>query len=297
MKGMEPMRGAVAILGGRGLGDNLIEMVLAENARRAGFRTTMYSDVLASLAEWFPGHRMLPSLPPERMEKELRGYDLILEPKPPRTVLDQAMLASWVDYGRMYRDDRSQVQNMVAISQQVFDLTVATAETGIVAPEGLIRRRFADRVCIHPTSAETSKNWLPKRFLRLGMRLSAAGFSIAFIMTRDECAAWRPIIGEAFPLHGFSNVAECAAFLYESGYFIGNDSGGGHLASCLGIPTLSIHGRKRKAVRWRPDWGAVEVVTPRINLIGSFLRQHYWKYMLPVGSVERGFFRLLHRGA
>jgi hypothetical protein len=294
---MERVRGAVAILGGRGLGDNLIEMVLAENARRAGFRTTMYSDVLSSLAEWFPLHRMLPSLPPERMEGELRCYDRILEPKPPRMLLDQAILNRWVDYGRMYRDDRSQVQNMVAISRQVFDLEAATAEIGIVAPGALIWRRFADRVCIHPTSAETCKNWLPRRFLRLGLRLAAAGFSVAFIMSRGECEAWRPVIGEAFPLHGFASVAECAAFLYESGYFIGNDSGGGHLASCLGIPTLSIHGRKGKAVRWRPDWGAVEVVTPRINLIGSLLRQHYWKYMLPVGAVERGFFRLVRRTA
>lgn len=294
---MELERGAVAILGGRGLGDNLIEMVLAENARRAGFRTTMYSDVLASLAQWFPLHRMLPSLPSERMDGELRRYDRILEPKPPRMPLDQAILNRWVDYGRMYRDDRSQVQNMVAISRQVFDLEVATAEIGIVAPGALIRRRFADRVCIHPTSAETCKNWLPRRFLSLGLRLAAAGFSVAFIMSRGECEAWRPVIGDAFPLHGFTSVAECAAFLYESGYFIGNDSGGGHLASCMGIPTLSIHGRKGKAVRWRPDWGAVEVVTPQINLIGSFLRQHYWKYMLPVGSVERGFFRLVRRAA
>jgi hypothetical protein len=292
---MKQGRGAVAVLGGRGLGDNLIEMVLVENARRAGFRATMYSDVLGSLTTWFPFHRIFPSLPLERMEEELRDYGCILEPKPPRMPLCPAICSRWIDYGRMYRDDRSQVRNMMAISRQVFNIGTATATIGIVPPEHLTYRRHADRVCIHPTSAETSKNWLPQRFLHLGRRLAASGFRVAFIMSRGECAQWRPVIGEAFPLHGFADVAECAAFLYESGYFIGNDSGGGHLASCLGIPTLSIHGRKGKAVRWRPDWGAVEVVTPRINLIGSFLRQHYWKYMLPVGSVERGFFRLVRK--
>ncbi|MCI5138069.1 MAG: lipopolysaccharide heptosyltransferase family protein, partial [Candidatus Electrothrix sp. AR1] len=86
-------------------------------------------------------------------------------------------------------------------------------------------------------------------------------------------------------------------FLYESGFFIGNDSGGGHLASCLDIPVLSIHGRKGKSRVWRPGWGQVEVVTPLINVIGGSLRQHFWKYFLSVSAVERGFERLTKQGS
>ncbi|MCI5220320.1 MAG: hypothetical protein D3914_14295, partial [Candidatus Electrothrix sp. LOE2] len=103
---------------------------------------------------------------------------------------------------------------------------------------------------------------------------------------------WQPIIADQFPLHSFAGVDQCAAFLYESGFFIGNDSGGGHLASCLDIPVLSIHGRKGKSRVWRPGWGQVEVVTPLLNLIGGSLRQHLWKYFLSVSAVERGFERL-----
>ena len=112
-------------------------------------------------------------------------------------------------------------------------------------------------------------------------------------MTTKELAAWKQVIGERFPIKGFDTLDGCAAFLYESGYFIGNDSGGGHLASCLDIPTLSIHGRKGKARQWSPGWGKVQVVTPVINLIGGSIRQHYWKYFLPVAKVERAFNRLL----
>ena len=79
------------------------------------------------------------------------------------------------------------------------------------------------------------------------------------------------------------------------GFFIGNDSGGGHLAACLHIPTLSIHGRKGKAKVWRPGWGQVEVVTPLINVIGGSLRQHLWKYFLSIAAVERGFTQLVKR--
>jgi hypothetical protein len=285
--------GSVAILGGHGLGDNLIQMVLAQNAVRCGYATTMYSDVLYPLAAWFPQHRMAPSLAPERLAKELVGYDWILAPELSEQPVSSRILDHWVGYERLCGDDQTHVANMVAISQRIFALDHPTAENGIVAPAHLARRRFPNRVCIHPTSAELSKNWLPERFLQLAQRLTAAGFAIFFIMSESESLVWRHIVNEAYPVLGFANVADCAEFIYESGYFIGNDSGGGHLASCLGIPTLSLHGRKGKARRWQPGWGAVKVVTPRFNLIGSYLRQRYWKYFLPVVAVERSFFSLV----
>lgn len=287
--------GRVALLGGRGLGDNLIEMVLAHNARRRGYRVTMYSDVLFPLAAWFPQHRMQPSLSPDEMNTTLSGYDIILEPKLPKVPLLPPIQDRWVNYETMYRDDRTQVENMVAISGAVFHEAAPAAGNDITAPGHLVHRQFPRRVCLHPTSAELSKNWLPDRFLRLAGRLQQAGFTSTFIMTEQEAGDWAKIIGGLFPLKGFANVADCASFVYESGFFIGNDSGGGHLASCLGIPAVSIHGRKGKAVRWRPGWGDVEVVTPRINLIGSFLRQHYWKYFLSVTMVERCFMKLVRR--
>ncbi|MCI5209165.1 MAG: lipopolysaccharide heptosyltransferase family protein, partial [Candidatus Electrothrix sp. ATG2] len=145
----------------------------------------------------------------------------------------------------------------------------------------------------HPTSAELSKNWLPQRFLTLAARLQAKGFEPVFIMSAAEEKDWQPIISDRFSLRSFAGVDQCAAFLYESGFFIGNDSGGGHLASCLDIPVLSIHGRKGKARVWRPGWGQVEVVTPLLNVIGGSLRQHLWKYFLSVSAVERGFERLI----
>ena len=285
-------RGAVAVLGGRGLGDNLIEMVLAQNALRCGYQATMFSTILFPLAGWFPQHRILPSLSQERLNTELTGYDWILEPKRPKQPVSQQVLDRWVNYEVLYRDDHSQVENMMAISRRVFSLDNPTDTNGITAPGHLRYRRFPDRVCIHPTSAEFSKNWLPERFVRLAHRLAARGFSVVFVMSEPETTVWEPVITGVFPLKGFSNVADCASFVYESGFFIGNDSGGGHLASCLGIPTVSIHGRKGKSIRWRPGWGEVEVVTPMINLVGSALRQHYWKYFLPVSSVERSFYRL-----
>ena len=210
----------------------------------------MFSDVLFPLAAWFPRHRMQPSLPLERLDEALSGYHKILEPKLPKKPVARQLQERWVNYEPMYRDDRTQVENMMAISRQVFALETPTAANGMCAPGHLVYRRFSDRVCIHPTSAELSKNWLPVRFLHLARRLSQAGFSVIFVMSAHEMAEWTGIVNDTFPLQGFTSIADCAGFVYESGFFIGNDSGGGHLASCLGIPTVSIHGRKGKAVRW-----------------------------------------------
>ncbi len=286
---------SVAIIGGKGLGDNLIEMVIAQNALCSGYQTTMYSSVLYPLADWFPQHTICPSLALEQFNDELKRYDFIFCPKHPGETVDLSILDSWVDYEGMYQNGITQVENMVSISRRFFHHNTLTTANGIQPPKRLKWRINANRVCLHPTSAEISKNWLPSRFLCLADRLVNAGMQPCFIMSEPELEEWEGIIGSAFPLIGFSAVADCAKFIYESGYFIGNDSGGGHLASCLNIPTLSIHGRKRKARMWQPGWGDVEVVTPLINMIGGFLRQHYWKYFLPVMLVERRFFKLVRR--
>lgn len=287
--------GSVAIIGGQGLGDNLIEMILAENASRAGFQATMFCTRMCQLEHWFPKHRFLSTPDVESCEQLFTGYQYILWPQAAWSSVNREVAAHWIAYERMYRHGVTRAENMAHISRKVFNVDAPTRENGIKAPDGLRYRRYARRVCIHPTSAELSKNWLPERFLALGLRLQARGFQVVFIMSLAEVEAWKGVVGKRFPLHGFETVDACAAFVYESGYFIGNDSGGGHLASCLNIPTLSIHGRKGKARLWRPAWGQVEVVTPVMNVIGGSLRQYLWKYFLSIAAVERGFIRLLKR--
>ncbi|PIE59921.1 MAG: hypothetical protein CSA32_01455 [Desulfobulbus propionicus] len=283
----------LAVLGGQGLGDNLIEMVLAENARRCGWKTTFYGSGLLSLASWFPGHCLEKTLPARAYNATLSRFERILSPLPPPSGLVHELQQRWMNYNDEMSPATTRVDNLATLSRRLFTTGDIGTGNGIVPPEELVPRRFLHRICLHPTSAELSKNWLPTRFFALGQRLEAQGFEVAIIMARDEYLEWKPLVNRRFPLHGFATVADCAAFVYESGYFIGNDSGGGHLASCLGVPTLSIHGRRGKAMAWRPGWGTVEVVTPTFNLVGSSLRQRAWKYLLSVGEVERRFFRLV----
>lgn len=283
---------SIVIFGGLGLGDNLVQMVLGENARRAGYAVTMLSTIMSELSCWFPEHTFRPSIAPEEFERVLNKYDRVLWAHETFYPISQELKDRWVAYEKFFQSRYNRVENMALAAGEIFGIEQPVFDNGIVIPEGLKWRNNEKRVVIHPTSAEINKNWLPSRFLKLAGRLAEAGFEVVFIMSVPERPAWEPVISDLFPLIGFDTLDDCAKYMYESGYFIGNDSGGGHLASNLNIPVLSIHGRKSKAGDWQPGWGHVEVVSPRLNLIGSRLRQQYWKYFLSVSAVEKSFHNL-----
>ena len=89
-----------------------------------------------------------------------------------------------------------------------------------------------------------------------------------------------------------------ATYLYESGFFIGNDSGLGHLASNLKIPTLTIAGNAKQIKLWRPDWSLGQVVTP-LFLLPNFkglhlsLRDNFWQHFIPIRRTIKAFQKLV----
>ncbi|MFP3244975.1 MAG: glycosyltransferase family 9 protein, partial [Paraburkholderia sp.] len=80
-----------------------------------------------------------------------------------------------------------------------------------------------------------------------------------------------------------------AAWLYESGWFIGNDSGVGHLASALGIPTLTLFRRRRVAQRWRPGFTVGDIVLPSWWVPTAALKERWWRESIGVGRVLKAF--------
>jgi heptosyltransferase-3 len=84
-------------------------------------------------------------------------------------------------------------------------------------------------------------------------------------------------------------------FIYESGYLVGNDSGLGHLASFLGVPTCTITRRKALAKLWAPSYTPGAVVTPPPwvpNIRGLRLRDRYWQSFISVEKVLFAFDKL-----
>lgn len=168
--------------------------------------------------------------------------------------------------------NQTMVDNIVASLKMLFGIE-ATPENGFHPPAGLIHRRFSKRIAIHTTSGNAFRNFPLKKF--------------------EEFAHWAKIEGfDPVILPQFPSLEELTSYIYESGYFIGNDSGPGHLASYLKIPHLII-GREEKQMRhWRPGWGHGTIITPPKwvpNWKGLRLREKYWKMFISSKTIINRF--------
>ena len=302
-----------AIFCHNGLGDGVNSLVLSNNLHLNGWKVETYQNMMGSMQNWFP-HLQIQKYPPlEELPRILHFYDwffvvqndtdpfvlkLIQEGK--RRFPDRMKVIYLYPSGRIVREPYyedcltdpilSIAENLRLFCERILHLPKITRSNGFIAPTELTLRRFPKRVAIHPTSARVTRNWPKEKFIKLALYLKERGFQPMFIPGTKE--GWEePGIEIAL----FSSLDGLARFLYESGFLIGNDSGLGHLASALGVPTLTLCRRKAWAKMWAPSFHTGVVITPSSwipNIRGFRLRDRHWKKFISVGMAKRGFDRL-----
>lgn len=254
----------------------------------------VFADSISILAKphWTPDN--FPSLARKyiylgvgRVEQELR-FD---HTERIRSYMDQEMfakcspLAASAGEVRFQGGDHNitQVKSAVKFCRDVWKLTDVTPDTGLTPPDslGLKPRRYNRRVAIHAFSSKEAKNWPLKKFIRVAEKLQANGYEPAFVGSRPERERFLQAEGDRFAAPEFASIAELAAFIYESGILLGNDSGVIHLASCLGVPSVVISSKKNH--RWRPDWCSCKVVLPYFKI--KLGRRRIWKTFVTVNKV------------
>ena len=305
-----------AVFSCMGLGDGLITMTLSNNLFRQGCEVTTYHPFLAGMQDWFPNLPMKSFPSVDKLVEELAGYDeyFILFEKSPwmsqilhyckthhpdKTTIINPIATPKTDYpyweNAKFDGTQSFVDNLQTYCNQILQCENATKENGIQPLAHYQKRKCPQRVVLHPTSSRPGKNWNHDKFLKLARKLQKQGFEPFFILTKQERVEWpenTPFAPEC------NNLSELAGFVYESGYMIGNDSGIGHLASCLGLPTLTICRSKMTSRFWRPSWTKGAVVCPPSwipNIKGLRWRDKHWKKWVPLCSVERAFTKLIQR--
>lgn len=167
--------------------------------------------------------------------------------------------------------DQTMVDNMIEAMNFLFQIR-AGPENGLTPPPGLLHRRYKKRIAIHTTSGNPDRNWPHEKFERFAQQMEKEGYEPIF-------------------LPQFSALEELTSFVYESGFFLGNDSGPGHIASCLRIPNLIIGREERHMRHWRPGWGGEIITPPRWvpNWKGLRLREKYWKKFITTKGVIKAF--------
>ena len=72
----------IALVSYDSLGDGLVYLMMAENLRLNGFDVTYYGNCIYHLAGWFPQLSIRPYPEPDRIESELKDFDLVLYSPP-----------------------------------------------------------------------------------------------------------------------------------------------------------------------------------------------------------------------
>ena len=191
-----------------------------------------------------------------------------------------------------YNKEDSMVDNMVKYCQLTLKLSNVANNTGIHIPNSLEFQKYKKRVIIAPTSSLEKKNWGAKKFIALAHHLKKQGYEPIFALAMNEREQWQFIINNEFVMPELPTIKHYANYLYESLAFIGNDSGGGHMASMMGIPVLTIVSSPRKInFKWRPGWGNNAVVAPFVS--PKFMGKRYWQNFLPVRKVLNAFSNMI----
>jgi heptosyltransferase-3 len=274
------------------LGDTLNLLIVAHNLSLAGWRVDVFGAHAYALADWFPHLRIAPTLTPADARGVLTNYPFVIQMHRDRPL---AQVGDWhagfvdlheVEYAK---NSHCMAKRFAVFAAARFDLGDAVVSNGMRPPAGLKFRKHASRVAVHPEASTPDKRWLPERFLELSRRLQASGLQIEFVMEARERSRWENLPGERPLLRSFASSALLAEWLYESGWFIGNDSGIGHLASSLGIPTLTLFRRRGAAQRWRPGFTTGDIVLPSWWVPTAGLKERWWRENITVARVVNAF--------
>jgi len=290
-----------AVVCASGIGDALLMLIASNHLQKLQVEITTFSNHLPSLQEWFPQFQFSLQPPLDQIESIFAPFDAIVlqhDNTPKAKLIRQLRKPVYTLYGshltskhgplRPYLDVRfnptlCMAENIRQASQTLFPARAAL-ENGLTPLPHLIHRKYSKRVAIHPTSAVPSKNWMKASFLELRNTLAKNGWDPVFVTAPGDAKQW------GSPL--FPTLSELAAFLYESAFFIGNDSGPGHLASNLDLKTLIIGPSQKHLTLWRPGWYPGAIAHPP-NWIEQFkLAKENWRYFISVSNVFKQFKKL-----
>ncbi len=311
------MRQKAAIFLHNGLGDGVAWLVLSNNLHLNGWDVDTYQNVLQPLQGWFPHLPVIHYPSANEIPHILSTYDwffvanndtsafiqtLIREGKkkfPERLKVIYMYPSKHIVNEPYYADcltdpNLSVSENMVLFCERILHLPKSTRQSGFIPPEGLVYRNYEKKVLIHPTSSRESKNWPKEKYVKLALHLQERGFQVVFLPGEKD--GWEDVVDLGFDVETFGSLDALARYIYESGYLIGNDSGLGHLASALKIPTLTFCRRKTLANLWAPGFYKNEVVAPSCwipNIRGFRLRDMNWKKFVSVNKALKAFDRLL----
>lgn len=140
-------------------------------------------------------------------------------------------------------------------------------------------------IVMHVTASKDSKSWSYYKFKKLKIRLEKQGYKVIFASLPHEKKALENDL-----YSGLKNLEELSEILAKAHFLIANESGVGHLASCLHTQSIVICRNKRIQKFWGADSeGKTYPLFPSSwipNLKGLRIRDKFWKHFIFLNHVE-----------
>ncbi len=283
---MADERDRVPLFSAPALGDGLLTLALANNLHLQGRDAVLFHTQLTQLAAWFPWARIEPLPEADERRRLLAEARHAFVGDPTLAVKQRA--GHLVFTKDLWDRKQPYLRSVATHAARVMEVDWRTDENGLVVPPHAPQERTERRVVLHPFSATRSKDWPVDRWLALAEVLTARGWAPRVLLAPGEEARWADAsqgdARSAVP----GPLDEVAGWLRVSGGVIAGDTGMGHLASSLGVPTLSIFGKRSRARFWRPHGGRTATVTPRVRLPGRAGDRH-WARLLGAARVAKAF--------
>ncbi len=316
----------VAIIPYPALGDTTIYLRLAQALFSAGSSVTVFSDALSPAADLFDWIAVRP-LTPCQIDEIASGHDLIIGDikvkeilaynsstgglaKIPNFVavtikafpdLPQPLpIPEWAaaQLGRSPHQSFCPGQQFGSTMVEWVD-RYAWETLGIPAAEAPPPVKTPDnwkpdqdscrRVLIFPTTLKPSKDYSTRGFKRLSALLEKDGWKVEIVCMPHETVELTRIFGRQ-RIQTFQSLRSLVLHILQSKAVISNDSGGGHLASMLGVPTFTIT-KKREDFVWRPGFSDKgQVISPVFTV--KWFTGRIWRPFIPLQRIVKALSQL-----
>ncbi|MCX5656822.1 MAG: lipopolysaccharide heptosyltransferase II [Candidatus Omnitrophica bacterium] len=115
-------------------------------------------------------------------------------------------------------------------------------------------------VAINPGASDNSKMWIPEHYAQVADKLSERGIKVIIIGGPGDKKICQKVIENMhrpyINMVANNNISQAASFLRRCSLFISPDTGLVHIASAVGVPVISLFGRKQPGLsprRWGPS--------------------------------------------
>ena len=144
-------------------------------------------------------------------------------------------------------------------------------------------------ILIFPTTPQQKKNYWLSGFCWLARRLKRNGWQVEFVcMPHEEAEIGAQVPG--FRVRSFPDIRHLMEHVAQAHAVISNDSGGGHLASLMNLPTYTVT-RRHAHFAWRPGFNEKNTVIYPWFRFKSLKGRYVWRPFVPIWRIIQGLGR------